>query len=451
MYAVYILLCTDGSYYTGLTNDFDKRMWQHDTGYFQECYTYNKRPLKIVWQTRVETAEEANKLERQIKGWSRKKKEALMNGDIDKLKEFSKPSTLRQAQGKILIIGQGISGTFLSYFLHKAGIDFIVIDDAKPNASSRVAAGLINPVTGRRVVKVWLDDVIIPFADKAYTEMGALLNIKAFDKKKIIEFFPNPFMKENFLKKLNQKEDYIDLIDDENFLKEYFNYEFGSGSIYPAFVIHLSNILPAWKDFLKKQNKFIEERFDANLLKVSQEIIIYKNIEADKIIFCDGAAGFNNPYFSLLPFALNKGEAIIIEAPELPGDYIYKKSMTLVPTAEKGFFWLGTNYIWDFKDDLPTKEFKTSVDQTLKNWLKVPYKIVEHRAAIRPATVERRPFAGFHPIYKNVGILNGMGTKGCSLAPYFAHQLCENILHHALLQKDADIARFEKILKRKDF
>lgn len=345
-----------------------------------------------------------------------------------------------------LVIGQGISGTFLSWFLHKAGEDFLVIDDTKQNASSRVAAGLINPVTGRRVVKVWMDDVILPFAEKAYSEIGEFLGVDSFDKKKIIDFFPNPFMKESFLKKLNQKEDYIDLIGDENFMKEYFNYEFGSGTIFPGYVIHLSNILPAWKNFLQSQNQFIEETFDFNELKVEANTIVYKNIGADRIIFCDGADGINNKYFSLLPFALNKGEAIIIEAPDLPHEHIYKKSMILAPVAEKGFFWAGTNYIWDFENDNPTEEFRKSTEQNLKNWLKVTFKIVEHKASVRPATVERRPFAGFHPVYKNVGILNGMGTKGCSLAPYFAHQFCENIFQNKPLEKEVDIARFARIL-----
>ena len=345
-----------------------------------------------------------------------------------------------------IIIGQGISGTFLSWFLHQLNEDYIVIDDNKSNASSRVAACLINPVTGRRVVKVWMDDVILPFAENAYTEIGKFLNVHALDKKKIIDFFPNPFMKESFLKKLSQKEDYIDLIDDENFLKEYFNYEFGSGSIYPAYVIHLSNILPAWRKFLQSKEQFIEESFKENELKVTENKIFYKNIKAERIIFCDGADGINNKFFSLLPFALNKGEAVIIEASDLPHDHIYKKSMIMAPVSEKGFFWVGTNYIWDYEDDRPTEAFRESTEQTLNSWLKVPFKIVEHCAAIRPATVERRPFAGFHPVYKNVGILNGMGTKGCSLAPYFAHRLCKNILDGTSLEKEADINRFSRIL-----
>ena len=60
MYAVYILFCADNSYYTGLTNDLEKRLWQHETGYFPKCYTFKRRPIKLVWQSRIKTSEEAD-------------------------------------------------------------------------------------------------------------------------------------------------------------------------------------------------------------------------------------------------------------------------------------------------------------------------------------------------------------------------------------------------------
>ncbi|MBO9592886.1 MAG: FAD-binding oxidoreductase [Niabella sp.] len=349
---------------------------------------------------------------------------------------------------KIIIVGQGISGTFLSWFCYQAGVDFIVIDEPKPNAPSRMAAGIINPVTGRRVVKVWLDDIIIPFAERAYQAMGAFLNLPAITQTAIVDFFPNPFMKESFLKKLAQQEDYISILENEAPYAPYFNYEFGIGMIEPAYVVHLQQLLPAWSAFLKQQNLLLEEELDVPALEVSAGRIRYKTITATNLVFCDGTAGANNPYFSLLPFALNKGEALIIEAPELPSGHLYKKSMLLAPMAEPGLFWTGTNYIWDFEDEAPTAAFHQSATQTLKQWLNVPFKIVDHKASVRPATVERRPFAGFHPVHTNVGILNGMGTKGCSLAPYFAHQLVEHLLHQHPLQPEVDISRFKNILSR---
>jgi glycine/D-amino acid oxidase-like deaminating enzyme len=60
-------------------------------------------------------------------------------------------------------MAQGISGTMLSWFLHKAGKSFIVIDEGNSNTASKVAAGIINPVTGRRFVYTWMIDELMPF------------------------------------------------------------------------------------------------------------------------------------------------------------------------------------------------------------------------------------------------------------------------------------------------
>ena len=80
--------------------------------------------------------------------------------------------------------------------------------------------------------------------------------------------------------------------------------------------------------------------------------------------------------------------------------------------------------------------------------LKQPFKVVDHIASLRPAVaVERRPFAGFHPHIPQVGILNGMGTKGCSLAPYFAKQLVENFVSGKPIDPLADVVRFRRMLK----
>lgn len=349
---------------------------------------------------------------------------------------------------KIIIVGQGIAGTMFSWFLHKAGKEFIVVDSGTQNSPSQTAAGLINPVTGRRVVTVWLDDIIIPFAEKTYTELGDFLDITAIKKTSIVDFFPNPFMKDSFQKKINQGASYINLVMDEQYLKECFNYEFGAGIIHPAYMVQLQTIIPHWHHFLLSSKKIINTVFDFTKLVIRPDKIVYGDIEADLIIFCDGVQGFQNPYFSLLPFALNKGEALIIEAKDIPDNLIYKKSMAIVPFKEKGIFWVGSNYIWDFEDAHPTETFKQFTKQTLQSWLKVPYKILDHKAAIRPATVERRPFIGFHPIHKNVGILNGLGTKGCSLAPYFADQLVQYIFYKTPLEKEADVTRYANILSK---
>jgi glycine/D-amino acid oxidase-like deaminating enzyme len=395
---------------------------------------------------------EANNLERQIKGWSRKKKEALIKNEIEELKKLSNKkkttNALRQAQDRLeyLIVGQGICGTFLSWYLTKENKSFIIIDKNESITPSKASAGIINPVTGRRMVKVWMAEQVLSFAHGAYNEIGNFLGITAISQKNIIDFFPNPHQRQVFLERIAEGEEYLNSYPEQNQFNSFFNYELGCGEIRNSYTAHLEVLLPVWRLQLKENKQLLEENFEINDLIIKENSIQYKNITAEKIIFCDGLSSFENPFFKQLPFAPNKGEALIVEIRGLPNEHIYKKGFILAPLHHSGIFWLGSNYQWSFPDETPTKEFYEQAERHLKDWLKLPFKILEHKASIRPATLERRPFVGLHPHQKNIGILNGMGTKGCSLAPFFANQLVKNLLYKEKIDPLADINRFQKIL-----
>ena len=85
----YILKCSDGSYYTGSTTELEMRIAQHQTGYFKG-YTSSRLPVELVWQQDFPTAHEAFLCERQVKGWSRANKEALIHGDFDAIHDIVK-------------------------------------------------------------------------------------------------------------------------------------------------------------------------------------------------------------------------------------------------------------------------------------------------------------------------------------------------------------------------
>ena len=89
-YHVYILLCNDGSYYTGITNDLDRRLVEHETGLNLSCYTYRRRPTKLVFNEMFPDVDQAIAFEKQVKGWRRAKKEAIINGNWHFLPELSK-------------------------------------------------------------------------------------------------------------------------------------------------------------------------------------------------------------------------------------------------------------------------------------------------------------------------------------------------------------------------
>ncbi|QEK52224.1 GIY-YIG nuclease family protein [Pedobacter aquae] len=88
-YYVYILKCRDHSYYTGVTNNIERRVEEHQSGEDKNAYTYNKRPVKLVFCEDFTEINQAIAFEKQIKGWTRKKKEAIIENNWMKLKELA--------------------------------------------------------------------------------------------------------------------------------------------------------------------------------------------------------------------------------------------------------------------------------------------------------------------------------------------------------------------------
>ncbi len=350
-------------------------------------------------------------------------------------------------QVDVLIIGQGICGTFLSWELQKANQSFIVIDESKPFTASKVASGIINPVTGRRIVKTWMIDELMPFAWNAYQSFGAALGINCITEKPVIDCFTTPQMRMAFTERYQKDKQFLSLPANENDWLPYLQYDFGYGVVQPAYLVDITLLLATQRKKLAANDQLREENFDATQLIIKENNVAYKDIIANKIIFCDGVAGYNNPFFPNLPYGLNKGEILLVEIPGLPATHIIKKGYSLVPW-QKNIFWLGSTYLWEFDDDKPTPGFYQFAENWLKQTIKMPFKILDHWASVRPATLERKPFVGLHPVNNGIGILNGMGTKGCSLAPFFANQLVNYLLHNEPIMPDADVVRFKKALSR---
>ncbi len=89
-YTVYILLCADNSFYVGVTNNINRRLFEHQNGETPKSYTYKRRPVKLVFKEQFKYVNNAIAFEKQLKGWRREKKIALINSDWDKLPELSR-------------------------------------------------------------------------------------------------------------------------------------------------------------------------------------------------------------------------------------------------------------------------------------------------------------------------------------------------------------------------
>ena len=346
-----------------------------------------------------------------------------------------------------LILGQGLCGTWLSYYLLRGGATVLVADGGTGTSASAAASGIINPITGKRLARQWMADVIEPFVQNAYAELGEELNLSLTTTLPIQTFFSNCEEARFFAQKADTT--HGDLLSYGGAIEgaEHFNHHYGVGSIYPAMLVNLRVMLDGWQRQLRSLGAFHEAPISIEDCKL-EDGVRYGDIHAKAVIDCSGAAAAQNPYINRLPFALNKGEAMTASIPGLPRDAIYKfNQLSIVPWGNDGF-WIGSSYDWNPKDALSTEAFRDRVARTLDGWVRLPYVLHEHFAAIRPATVTRDAFAGMHPAYPQVGILNGMGSKGCSLAPFLSHNLGQHLLHGEPLLPQVDIARYARTLSR---
>ena len=341
-----------------------------------------------------------------------------------------------------IIIGQGVAGSFLAEELFKRGCKILVIDKLNLSSASNIAYAVINPITGRRMVKTWLADELISHAEKTYRRLENDLSENFFSPVKIVRLF-NSVKDQNDWSVRCADSGYEKYLSNSNIVcldSEKIKNDFGGFEINGGYKIAAALFFAALRKFFKQKDILLEEDFEFENLVHEKDCVRYKNHTAQKIIFCDGAQALQNPYFKFLPFQPAKGEILILKIENLHEEKIISHEIAIAPLGGN-LYYIAATHDWNFHDSLPSEGGKIELLANLSAVLKLPFKVVEHKAAIRPTVKDRRPFIGFHPQFQNVGIFNGMGTKGFSLAPFFAKHFAENLLEGKDLMREVNVLR----------
>lgn len=347
-----------------------------------------------------------------------------------------------------LVAGLGLCGAWLACFLEEAGCSVDLYDGEPESSASFVSGGIVNPVTGRRVVTTWLDAEIMPWLSTTLENYSKKANTSFMSEKPIMTFPASLQMQEAYEKRISEKNGYIKEDKHPANSASYFNYFFKPYAISPAYVVHAKAIIQYVQIKLKANSSWIAENMDESKLEITENGVLYQNTKYKKIIYASGLATLQSRYWKNLPFVPNKGQALIVDIPQLPADCMYKfGTLTLVPLQD-GNWWAGSSNELKFEDESPHPAFLDEATRSLESVLKIPFNILKHIAAIRPATVDRRPFVGLHPKHPQLAILNGMGSKGCSLSTWFAFNLVQHLTQDKPIHPEADIKRFSRILLR---
>lgn len=318
------------------------------------------------------------------------------------------------------IVGQGLAGTCLAWHFLERGAEIAILSDGRVG-SSRVAAGLINPVTGKNFTPSWRIACFLPEAQAFYQKLESRLGVRFWHPLPVLRLARDP-------KEWRRIEERMSRPETAGWI---------AGTVNPPNGWHAAVELRGGarldtRAFLDASKSHFEK-----LGAHQQAFIEFQSHE--QTIFCEGAAGLMGN--QLGPHRCAKGEILTISAPEWPQTHIrIGAGGWLVPIGD-GCFKTGSTYEWDLLDNQPTNAGRERVTEVARNLGGGDdFAIIAHEAGVRPILRRSQPLIGRHP--NGAWVLNGLGSKGSLYAPGCARRLAAACLDGAPIEADLDFLTF---------
>lgn len=347
-----------------------------------------------------------------------------------------------------IIVGLGIGGLSFAKTLLDHGNSFVVFDKETKGATV-ASGGVLNPTVLKRFTAAWNSEAFIAKAHPFYRSLEKELQERVLFDASIHRIFGSIEEQNNWM-----------VASDKAVLSRFLSSEilvnhnlaihapFGLGAVQEAKTIRPASLLSSFKDFLKANHQFVQEDFMHDILEIMQNGVKYKDICASKIVFAEGAGVACNPYFSLpispegkKVFVGNKGEYIIIKGPALKSKAILKGPVMMIPLGDD-LYKVGASYGRDDFSNNITVKAREEISEKIKKMISCDFKVVDQVTGIRPTVKDRKPLIGCIQDSKTISFLNGLGTRGLSMAPLLAEHLFEFLENNTQLPATIDIKRF---------
>lgn len=343
----------------------------------------------------------------------------------------------------VLIVGSGLAGSSLAYRLMQRGKRVLLIADPDTPSASRVAAGLINPVTGQRLVLQDNIEALLESAQSFYQHLEALFDQKLLHNREMLRVIRSEKEAEAWQKRKADPayEPYIGNFKDHD---RRINAPKGLFSQHYTGFLDTNALLDAFHHYFSEHKSMRLSKVHYDDISLTQDGVHWQGVQAKQIIFCEGWRGSSNPWFNHLPFQPAKGEIVTFFTDSRLPEAIINAGNWIIP-IDQHTFKLGATYDWNVLDENVTDDAKEKLIKALKQIFVRPPKsrLIEQRAGVRPGSRDKLPFIGFHVEHPQLGIFNGFGSKGTLLTPWYSDMFARHITHGEALPANADIARFD--------
>lgn len=343
-------------------------------------------------------------------------------------------------QADVLIVGQGLAGSLLAWKLMRQQYRVMIVDNGDENAS-QVAAGLVNPVTGQRLVKSRDVETLLPAAMACYRQLGEQFGQAFFVELPMLRILQNEKEREQALRRLEQA-DYQGFLESWQPTADGVTAPFGVVKQTHTGYLRTRLLLSSLRDFFIANDAYRQVRLDYSDIVLHPELR-WQDVRTKQIVFCEGHNAVNNPWFGGLPFQPVKGEILGCETDEAIPEHILNYRHWLIPLDRQSFK-TGATFDPQARDSLPTAGAEKTLLASLRTVCPVLQKIriVEHKAGIRPATLDKQPFIGAYPFHANLHIFNGFGAKGSLAIPWHCRQFVEELRQQSLVNNGSHIRRY---------
>ncbi|MCE3296297.1 MAG: hypothetical protein K0R65_2011 [Crocinitomicaceae bacterium] len=340
-----------------------------------------------------------------------------------------------------IIVGAGIAGLSIAQRLEERNIPYKIIDSGI-NQSSKVAAGIINPLVFRRMSLSWRVAELLPEAKRFYPGVEQFLGKEIFRPISIRRAFAHEQELDLWLEKQDLPEfsPYMKQLDeaDKNFTA--IKQRCGTGLVRDCWWIDTKTLIGSWQQKLREEGKLMVQEFDYD--KVDPENAAYDGMEFEELIFCEGYRAQQNPWFSLLPVQATKGELLTVKNDFLPENELYNYKCFVLPIGNQHFR-VGATYSWDSPNTNLTEEARRELEGHFQKITDSAYEVVRHEAGVRPTSPDRKPILGRHPQYPKLSIYNGLGAKGYLISPLLSKEFISFLVDGTELHPEVSLKRFK--------
>lgn len=328
---------------------------------------------------------------------------------------------------EFVIVGAGLAGTALAWALHRRGRAFRLIDREPPTTASRIAAGLLTPITGKKPAVSWRWHDLRPFAERFYRQVESVTGVECFHPRPVVRLFTSAKEREAFIN--------------------------------PGFSVHTvvgeeCVVMPtaARLDTAAYLNASREHFAKLGLYERG----VWEGLGEAVTVLCQGYVS-GDPFD--LPFRPAKGEILTVRIPDAPDDRVFNRGgWWLAPAGQRAVNgppvdapWretdsdvlrFGATYSWDTFDTTPTPDGRAELDTRLRElvgrfgWA---FEVIDHHAAVRPIVAGRKPVIGVHPTNPRLAVFNGLSSKGALTAPFFADMLAAHLCDGTPIDPDVDV------------